>query len=428
MGVLLSKSLAPLFASAAVFCLLLALWRDRAVPLTPGPVVYALGALLAWALMSWFWSITPNETLKTGLGLAGTFLGAAVLFAIGARLGPREKRVFENGILLGGVIGFSLIAIEFSSNAWVSRTIFLNLASKKLLNVYGSYTNAVNSGMAATALFFWPWALVLLKRFSRPVASPAIIIASGLILLTDAQAIAIGFGVGGVIFLAALFWPRRVVWVLGAAIAVGVIVAPAVPGFLPNPLEMKTKRPWLSASAAHRIVIWKNTVGHIKQKLLIGSGFDTSRGLYDAGDKVEYSFPGRADGKKFQVFYEPIPLHPHNAILQVWLELGVVGALIGLVLLLSILRAIDHRLNAKPHRAAALGMVASGLVLASISFGIWQSWWLGSIMLSSAFLVSTLGPFGKEASGPPVEEIGGPKGPEPTRYGDWERKGRAVDF
>ena len=27
-----------------------------------------------------------------------------------------------------------------------------------------------------------------------------------------------------------------------------------------------------------------------------------------------------------------------------------------------------------------------------------------------------------------VPEIGGPKGPEPTRYGDWERKGRCIDF
>ncbi|PWC34463.1 hypothetical protein TSO352_18520 [Azospirillum sp. TSO35-2] len=25
-------------------------------------------------------------------------------------------------------------------------------------------------------------------------------------------------------------------------------------------------------------------------------------------------------------------------------------------------------------------------------------------------------------------EIGGPKGPEPTRYGDWESKGRCSDF
>ncbi len=27
-----------------------------------------------------------------------------------------------------------------------------------------------------------------------------------------------------------------------------------------------------------------------------------------------------------------------------------------------------------------------------------------------------------------LPETGGPKGPEPTRYGDWERKGRCVDF
>lgn len=26
------------------------------------------------------------------------------------------------------------------------------------------------------------------------------------------------------------------------------------------------------------------------------------------------------------------------------------------------------------------------------------------------------------------EEVGGPKGPEPTRFGDWERKGRCIDF
>ena len=27
-----------------------------------------------------------------------------------------------------------------------------------------------------------------------------------------------------------------------------------------------------------------------------------------------------------------------------------------------------------------------------------------------------------------TEEIGGPAGPEPTRYGDWEFKGRCIDF
>jgi len=36
---------------------------------------------------------------------------------------------------------------------------------------------------------------------------------------------------------------------------------------------------------------------------------------------------------------------------------------------------------------------------------------------------------GAPAPRPPLPpEIDGPKGPEPTRYGDWERKGRVSDF
>jgi hypothetical protein len=29
---------------------------------------------------------------------------------------------------------------------------------------------------------------------------------------------------------------------------------------------------------------------------------------------------------------------------------------------------------------------------------------------------------------PRPREIGGPSGPEPTRFGDWEKKGRCIDF
>jgi hypothetical protein len=32
------------------------------------------------------------------------------------------------------------------------------------------------------------------------------------------------------------------------------------------------------------------------------------------------------------------------------------------------------------------------------------------------------------AATPRPKEIGGPAGPEPTRYGDWERNGRVSDF
>ena len=34
----------------------------------------------------------------------------------------------------------------------------------------------------------------------------------------------------------------------------------------------------------------------------------------------------------------------------------------------------------------------------------------------------------QENATPPQKELQGPKGPEPTRYGDWENKGIASDF
>ena len=38
-------------------------------------------------------------------------------------------------------------------------------------------------------------------------------------------------------------------------------------------------------------------------------------------------------------------------------------------------------------------------------------------------------PLAKGAEAPKrPKETGGPSGPEPTRYGDWERKGICVDF
>lgn len=43
---------------------------------------------------------------------------------------------------------------------------------------------------------------------------------------------------------------------------------------------------------------------------------------------------------------------------------------------------------------------------------------------SASSLTSAL----KDEAGDRPKELGGPKGPEPTRFGDWERDGRCVDF
>ncbi|WP_083759435.1 DUF1674 domain-containing protein [Rhodospirillum centenum] len=46
----------------------------------------------------------------------------------------------------------------------------------------------------------------------------------------------------------------------------------------------------------------------------------------------------------------------------------------------------------------------------------------------SADAVPAVPGVGNRRPAQPPGEIGGPAGPEPTRYGDWESKGRCSDF
>lgn len=43
-------------------------------------------------------------------------------------------------------------------------------------------------------------------------------------------------------------------------------------------------------------------------------------------------------------------------------------------------------------------------------------------------LPSTVDAVPKAEAAIPVPEINGRQGPDPTRYGDWENKGRCIDF
>ena len=47
---------------------------------------------------------------------------------------------------------------------------------------------------------------------------------------------------------------------------------------------------------------------------------------------------------------------------------------------------------------------------------------------NSSETLPTVPPEPAKPAVPAPREIGGPKGPEPTRYGDWEYNGRCTDF
>jgi exopolysaccharide production protein ExoQ len=126
-------------------------------------------------------------------------------------------------------------------------------------------------------------------------------------------------------------------------------------------------------SAGHRLLIWSFVGDRIAEHPLSGWGLDSSRAIPGGKDPIEAGATW-------------LPLHPHNAPLQLWLELGAPGAVLFALLAawgwFALARACWPRLLA----AAAGGSLATGLVASFATYGIWQEWWQGTLWFS-LFLV-----------------------------------------
>tara|TARA_Y100001970_G_C14201821_1_gene841549 strand:+ start:668 stop:1885 length:1218 start_codon:yes stop_codon:yes gene_type:complete len=131
---------------------------------------------------------------------------------------------------------------------------------------------------------------------------------------------------------------------------------------------------FLSSPHEHRIGIWEYSSKATLNYLPLGLGFDSSRHLGGRNDKIEQM------RKNENYAPDALPLHPHNAVIQIWLELGAVGIFLFLVLFFYIIKIINRikNLYKKAIGMSLIGSIAPPLLL---NFGIWQAWWLSSIML-----------------------------------------------
>ncbi len=142
---------------------------------------------------------------------------------------------------------------------------------------------------------------------------------------------------------------------------------------------------WLDVSARHRVEIWNYTADLIERKPLTGWGFDAARAI--------------AKARPFeQVGERPLlPLHPHNAPLQILLELGAVGTAIVFALLMLLVGRIEGL--SKPARVCGQALFVSTLAIAYTAYGLWQNQWL-AMMCSAALLIPLTSPVLAKLSAP----------------------------
>ncbi len=128
-------------------------------------------------------------------------------------------------------------------------------------------------------------------------------------------------------------------------------------------------------SFGHRLLIWDFAGKRIAERPLLGWGLDSSRSIPGGKELI------RTDQRR-------LPLHPHDAALQVWLELGLPGAALSALLLgwlwLRLAAAAWPRLYA----AAAGGSLAAASAVMSAGWGVWQEWWIATLSLAAFAIIA----------------------------------------
>jgi O-antigen ligase len=121
-------------------------------------------------------------------------------------------------------------------------------------------------------------------------------------------------------------------------------------------------------------MIWSFAGDRIAERPLAGWGLDASRAI-PGGDEPIY------EGRVW------LPLHPHNAAIQLWLELGAPGAVLFALLLAWLWLSLAAAPWPQLFTAAAGASLTSAVIAAIGAYGIWQEWWIGTLGFSLFFIL-----------------------------------------
>jgi O-antigen ligase len=323
--------------------------------------VMPLGCLLVWGTVSALWSVDAVRSLVVAARLAGLFaVGLALAAGAGLVVAPRRLAFL---LLIGMALGITMVAIELATAGG-----FSSLVSDRAFR-----PTQLNQASISFALLVLPASALLISLCHGTLAILLAAVAAGTVYAlagTAAKAVLLaGLAMGLLLYRA-----RPVV--AGVAMALSVVAIIAAPltfarlERLPGLGEMADS---FKISAGHRLLIWSFAGDRIAERPLTGWGLDASRAISGGDDPIR---PGETW----------MPLHPHNAALQVWLELGAPGAVLFALLVALVWDALA-RVEWPPLFAAAAG---ASLTIAFVgcfaTYGIWQEWWLGTLSFS-LFLV-----------------------------------------
>jgi O-antigen ligase len=368
LGLLAKQSMATSYIATALLVLIAGgLATPRA--LAPNkPLLLAFAALALYAGVDHLFLVDCGAcAAKAGGKIA---MLALILWTAGSSVGviePEARRKVGLALASGLVFALILLVFELSTDS----SLYRMLSGREDDPDVPLFR--LNRGTTALVLLTWPGAAWAYSRDRR-------VMAIGLIGLSVAVA---GYGesssalVAGLLAItvatAAAFAPGVTVLISMLAIGVFTILAPWL---LLNLLSwVKPFIDNIPSSVLDRIEIWNHGAKAVLDAPFLGHGIGAIRRLPLPDNAVT----------GYRHLVKP-PTHPHDAVLQIWLELGAVGVVLFAFIIWLLARSIVA-LEA-PWRAAATAGAAGVIFTALVSYGLWQETWLGIIgMMALAFRV-----------------------------------------
>ena len=330
----------------------------------PMPPMFALVLLVLWSLVSLSWTpALPDLAKLKKFGAVEAFTAIKLFLQLGlygaavamlGQMSTRSARLASRAMLVCAALLALITCLDGLLGAPIYRAI--SEASGDPLTPDLAMVK-VSMGTYPLVLLLWPCARVLgASSFKgRNILAAALFVLVLIVAhVTGADAPVVAVLLGGLVWLGVRF--------IGKPIARALIpLVPAVFIFAPMAMLWGEKSGlvgWMHTLAPpswdHRLNIWAFATDRILEHPMRGWGIDASR-----------------------TFGSAIPLHTHNAPLQIWLELGAFGAAMAAAFYAWILygvvgwTGVDRR-----DGAMAAGALVSYLVVSGFSFGVWQEWWL----------------------------------------------------
>ena len=342
-------------------------------------ILVALVLFVAYSTVSTGWSANSVASLERVVKLSAIILIGALLC-----LQCSELPNFERGLVRSSLV----VAFAALSVVLLAVLVSVLVATRIFAFTYGALEPHLNELSRFSAVYA-QIAVLAAATFSRGRSGSILaIFALSLAVLALSQlsntTAFIAIVIGAVSFGLAWHLPRTTALLLGITILVGIAALPWVDIARFLPLEA------LSHSALHRLAIWEFARDAIAQAPVLGHGLDASRWLPGAQDLLT----GKELGGRLRELPQwavlehagatNLPLHPHGLVLQLWLELGAIGAGLFATIMLALLHWIARASIFARDKAALIGLMATSFVIASGSYGAWQSWWVSALFLVAA--------------------------------------------